>query len=153
MDVTRKTLPERHYLYVAQECPYGPEIATAMGAAFGEAFGFVGQKGVTPLAHPMAVYWGMDPKILRFHGGFLVSPEDAAKAEGNVKSGILPAGEVMMAVHVGSYGKMNETHEALWSHIKAEGLTGDMPVWEVYIDDPGEVPEEELRTEIYCMLG
>lgn len=28
-----------------------------------------------------------------------------------------------------------------------------LPIWEVYVDDPGEVPEAELRTEIYRRVG
>ena len=53
MDFIRKTLPEQHYIYVDKEVPYGPEISDAMGAAFGEVFGFIGQNGITPLAMPI----------------------------------------------------------------------------------------------------
>lgn len=37
--------------------------------------------------------------------------------------------------------------------METEGLTGAMPVWEIYVDDPGETPPEAVRTEIYRMIG
>ena len=153
MEFKRVTLEEQHYIYVDRECPYGPEIADAMGSAFGKVFGFVGQNGIQPLAMPMSVYLGMDPEILRFRGGVIVSAEDAAKASGNIKTDVLPAGDAMTTTHVGSYNNMNQTHGAMWKHMEAEGIPGAMPVWEIYVDDPGEVAEENVRTEIFRAIG
>ncbi len=153
MDFIRKTLPEQHYIYVDKEVPYGPEISDAMGAAFGEVFGFIGQNGITPLAMPMSVYMGMDPEILRFRGGVIVSAEDAARASGTIKAATIPAGDAMHVVHVGDYGALGDTHKAMWDHMKDQGINGTMPVWEIYIDDPGEVAQDKVRTEIYCAIG
>ncbi len=153
MDFTQKDLPEQPYIYVDRECPYGPEIADAMGSAFGEVFGFVQEKGITPRSMPMSIYLGMDPKILRFRGAVAVSPEDAAKATGAIKSDTLPGGTTMTGVHVGNYDTMNVTHQAMWAHMETEGIKGTMPVWEVYVDDPGMVEADKLRTEIYCAIG
>lgn len=153
MSFERRTFEAQPYIYVEKEVPYGPEIAEAMGAAFGEVFGFVGANGITPLAMPMSVYWGMDPKILRFHGGVLVSADDAAKVSGNIKAGELPAGDAMHTMHVGSYDNMNVTHQSMWNHMKENGINGTMPVWEIYVDDPGEVEADKVRTEIYCAIG
>ncbi|WP_224814103.1 GyrI-like domain-containing protein [Hasllibacter sp. MH4015] len=152
MDVHRKILPEQSYIYVDRECPFGPEIADAMGSAFAEVFGFVGQASLTPLSMPMAVYTVMDPKLLRFRGAVMVSPEDAAKASGAIKAETLPAGDAMHAVHVGPYDNLNQTHRALWDYMGAEGIKGTMPVWEIYVDDPAETTPEDLRTEIYCAI-
>lgn len=153
MDFTRETLDAQHYLYVDRECAYGPEIAKAMESGFGEVFGFVGANGLQPLAMPMSVYLGMDPKILRFRAGVIVSEADAAKASRVVKSDTLPAGEVMKAVHTGAYDRLNQTHQALWKHMEDAGIPGTMPIWEIYIDDPGQVPQDEVRTEIYRTIG
>lgn len=153
MEFHRKTLPAQPYLYVDREVPYGPQIAEAMGSAFAEVFGFVAEHGITPLGMPMSVYLGMDPAILRFRGGVLVSEDDAAKASGPIQRDTLPAGEAMMATHVGGYDTLNKTHQALWSHLETEGLTGAMPIWEIYVDDPGDTSPDELRTEIYRRIG
>lgn len=153
MDITRKTLSAQSYIYVDRECPYGPEIAEAMGSAFGEVFGFIGQSRITPLSMPMSVYTGMDPTILRFRGGVIVSAEDAAKASDPIKADVLPDGEVMHVTHKGAYDTMNQTHKALWDYMEAEGIPGAMPTWEIYVDDPGDTAPEALRTEIYCTIA
>lgn len=153
MDISQVTLPEQHYLYVDKECPYGPEIATAMGEGFAAVFGFVGQHGITPLAMPMSVYLGMDPTILRFRAAVIVSADDAAKATGDIKSDVLPAGPAMTTTHVGSYDAMSDTHSQMWNHMEAEGIAGGMPVWEIYVDDPGNTPVDTLRTEIYRTIA
>lgn len=153
MEFTRSTLPAQHYLYVDRECPYGPEIAQAMGSGFAEVFGFLDAQCITPQTMPMSVYLGMDPSILRFRAGVIVSAEDAAKASGDIKSDTLPAGDVMTTTHVGSYDTMNQTHQALWKHMEDNNIPGAMPVWEIYVDDPGETAAEDLRTEIYCAIS
>ncbi|MEJ6397857.1 GyrI-like domain-containing protein [Yoonia sp. 208BN28-4] len=153
MSITRETLTGQPYLYVDKECPYGPEIADAMGAGFGEVFGFVGQHGITPQSMPITVYMAMDPSMLRFRAGVMVSAEDAAKASGDVKADVLPEGDVMKTTHTGPYTSLNETHQALWSHMEAEGIPAAMPVWEVYINDPGETPEADLKTDVFRAIA
>ncbi len=153
MDIERKTLDSQHYLYVARECAYGPEISQAMGSAFGEVFGFNAKHQITPLSMPMTVYMDMDSSVLRFRGGFLTTAEDAAKASGSVKADTLPAGEVLMTTHVGPYERMNETHRALWQHMEENAIACGMPIWEIYIDDPERTEPDKVRTEIYRMIG
>ncbi len=150
----RKKLRKRHYLYVDRDCAYdGPAIAEAMGSAFGEVFGFLAAKGIEAKSPPISVYIEMGGDRLRFRGGAMVLARDARKAEGMVHADTLPGGEVMTGTHVGSYAWLGQSHRLLWDQMTAEGMTPTMPVWEVYIDDPMQVPEAELRTEIYRAIG
>lgn len=156
MNIERKTLPEQHYLYVDKEVSLAnpQDIGQAMGSAFMTVFGFTGPKGITPLSMPISLYIEMPVDgMMRFRGGVFVSAEDAAKAEGDVKAGTIPAGDVYTAVHVGPYSHMNVTHKAIWDHMDSEGVGKDMPVWEVYVDDPTTVPEAECKTELYRAVG
>ncbi|SHH68125.1 GyrI-like domain-containing protein [Cognatishimia maritima] len=155
MDISEKSFDAQDYLYVAGEAALmdGKAIADAMGAAFGTAFGFLGSAGIEPLSAPISVYTEMPGKKMTFRCGFFVSPEDAAKASGDVSADVIPATKALHALHVGPYMNMNQTHGAIWAHAKAKGLTSAMPVWEIYIDDPQKTAPEELRTEIYHSLG
>lgn len=153
MNFERKTLPAQHYICVEREVEYGPAIAEAMGSAFAEVFAFVGANGITPLSMPMSVYTGMDPAILRFRGGVIVSEADAAKASGDIKADILPARDAMHVTHIGAYDTLNQTHQALWKYMEDAGIPGTMPIWEIYADDPAEVAAENLRTDIYRAIG
>ena len=150
MTFERKSLPPQHYVYVEIETPMS-EIGEAMGPAFGQVFGWVGAEGVAPLSMPMCVYHEMSDPIT-FRAGVMLSEADAARAKGPIKSGVLPT-EAVTGIHTGAYSGLGGTHKALWSHMEKAGLTPAMPVWEVYIDDPGEVAEETLRTEIYRAVG
>lgn len=153
MEFTRKTLRTQSYLYVDRECPYGPEIGPAMGSAFAEVHAFLEANGIKPISRPMTVYMSMDPAILRFRGGVIVSAKNAAKAAGAVKSDKLAAGEAITTTHVGPYDTLNQSHQALWAYMDANGIPGGFPIWEIYVDDPTVTPAGTLRTEIFRRIG
>lgn len=155
MDITSVSLPAQPYLYVACECAMdGPAIAAAMGAGFGAVYSFIAAQGITPESAPMAVYWTMpEGGRMAFHCGFQVSAADAATASGPVEAGALPNESALHTTHVGPYDRLNQTHGAVWKHAEDQGLTTTMPVWEIYIDDPGETAEETLRTLVYHTLS
>lgn len=154
MDFERRHFESQPYIYVDGECAYeAAEISAAMGAGFGQIMGFVSANDIRPLSMPMTVYVSMASDKLRFRAGILVSDEDAAKAEGDVKADNLPEGDAMCGLHIGSYSKLSESHQAMWSHMKENGIEAVMPVWEIYVDDPGQVEESALRTEFYRAIG
>ena len=156
MEITRKSLPEQHYLYVDREASFSAPnaIADAMQSGFGEVFGFVQSAGVQPLSMPSSIYLEMPSgDAMRFRAAVFVSAEDAAKASGNVLAGVIGAGDVLAATHKGPYADLSQSHKAVWNHAEENGLTKTMPVWEIYVDDPTTMPEEEVRTEIFHALG
>lgn len=153
MNFERKTFDAQPYLYVSCETTYdGPAISQAMGQGFRQVFGLVGEAGITPQSMPIAVYLGMDKDVMRFRAGVMVSEEDADKANGTVLADRLPSGDAMTTLHTGPYAALKDTHKALWDHMEASDIKGTMPVWEIYVDDPDEVEEGKLRTEIYAAI-
>ncbi len=153
-EFVRKTLPEQHYIFADGESSYqGDAIAEAMGNAFSQVFGFAAANQITPASMPMTVYMEMDPTILRFRGGVMVSEADVARAGGPVQPDVLPAGDVIMTTHVGPYSELNVTHKALWAYMEDNGIKGGMPIWEIYIDDPDTTDESALRTEVYRAIA
>ncbi len=156
MDITRKTLPEQHYIYVEREASFkeGNAIADAMASGFGEIFGFTQANNITPLTMPSSIYIEMPSgDTMKFRTGVFVSAKDAGRVSGDIKSDCIPAGDALTATHVGPYTNMNQSHKALWDYADAQGLTKGMPVWEIYIDDPTTKPEAEVRTEIFRGLS
>lgn len=151
MQLERKTLPEQHYLYVDRKAGFtGTEIADAMASGFGEVFVFIQSQGIQARGMPMSLYMEMpDGDQMAFRCGMMVSAEDAQKASGSVLAGVIPAGDVVTGVHVGSYANLNVSHKALWDYCDEHGFTKTMPVWEHYVDDPTTVAEDAIRTEIY----
>ncbi|WP_172299976.1 GyrI-like domain-containing protein [Pseudoruegeria sp. HB172150] len=154
MDIRRETLPAQPYYYVDCETDFdGTTITAAMGDAFRKVFDHLAGKGIAPGSTPITVYLEMSREKLRFRSGVIVAPGDADQPEGEIETGTLPAGDAMVATHVGPYATLNQTHKTLQNHMQTEGIEAAMPVWEIYVDDPGSVPEGELRTEIYRFIG
>ena len=142
------------YLFVEQTSAMDPdEIARAMGAAFGAVLGFMQREAIAPAGPPLAVYHEHDPTRLKFRAGLIVRPGDLHKAEAPVLGETIPAGRVLHFVHKGPYATLRDDYDAMMVHLAAEGLTLGSPTWEVYVDDPGEVPEADLLTEVYTRLG
>ena len=155
MEFRRVELPEQHYLFVERTATYdGSSIAEAMSSGFGEITRFAQQNGIERLTMPSAVYVDMPgPNGMTFRAAIFVKAEDAAKAGGDIKAGIIQAGEVYTATHSGSYANLNQSHNALWEQMDTDGALKAMPIWEIYADDPTLVHEAECRTEIFRAIG
>jgi effector-binding domain-containing protein len=90
-----------------------------------------------------------DPQIMTFRAGFLVSKEDAEKAEGDVKADVLPAGKVLNYVHEGPYAKLSVSYDEAMKYISQNGMIVGEPIWEIYLNEPDDVEtEDELKTDI-----
>lgn len=64
----------------------------------------------------------------------------------------LPGGKMARIVHTGPYGKCGPAYGKLFAWIEESGKKVSGPTREVYVNDPNEVPEEEIRTEIYAPI-
>ena len=155
LEIERIHLPAQHYLYVEGEAGAdGSGIAEAMGAGFGAVYEFVAAHGITPTSMPTAIYVNMpSPEGMFFRLGFFVTEADAAKANGTIKADTIVAGDAYKAVHVGPYPELHQTHTAIWNHMDGLNVERGLPVWEHYIDDPSQVDEAAMRTEVFRMAG
>lgn len=155
MTIERVSLPDQHYLYVEGEAGAdGSGIAEAMGKGFGEVYTFVAEHGIKPVSMPSAIYVEMpSPAGMFFRLGFFVDAVDAASASGNVKAGVIAAGDAFKAIHTGPYDELNKTHDAIWTQMDSVGVERGRPVWEIYVDDPMETDPDQLRTEVFRKVG
>ncbi len=69
-----------------------------------------------------------------------------------VKCYELPGGEMAKIVHKGPYEACESAYHALYAWVVDHGYMISDPTREVYLNDPREVPPEEILTEIYAPI-
>ncbi|UCG67985.1 MAG: GyrI-like domain-containing protein [Thermoplasmata archaeon] len=71
----------------------------------------------------------------------------------DIKSYVLPGGQMAKTIHKGPYEDCGPTYEQLFKWIAENGKTITGPTREIYLNDPRENPKEEILTEIYAPIG
>ncbi len=60
----------------------------------------------------------------------------------------LPPTRVLSVIYTGPYPGVSSAHQAAFEAVQERGLAWNGPARELYLNDPGTVPEEELLTEV-----
>ena len=124
-----------------------------------QMFQFAVSKGIQIRGPPVFVCHETTPEAaMKADAEGTADVELAIPIEGNIeeteeiKSYELPGGKMAKIVHKGAYKDAGLTYEKLfaWLGQNNKKITG--PTREVYLNDPREVPETELLTEIYAPI-
>ena len=149
MELETKTLPAMRFAALGHSGAY-----MLIGPTFHKLAGIAGPSGLFAL--PGAMMTGLykdDPSKtpqdqLRSAAAVRI-PEDAAIPEGLVEERVV-GGRFACFTHVGSYEQLGNS----WMLLKRELIPAggyvlrDATSYEFYLNDPGQVPESELKTEI-----
>ena len=121
-----------------------------LGARYGEVFGWLGAHGLAPAGAPFFRYNVIDmARELEVEAGVPVAA--AADGDGQIVSGVLPAGRYATLTHVGHPSELVGVTKALLDWAAAQGLTWDMSPgedgdrWgsrlEFHLTDPSQEPD------------
>ena len=147
MEVEIRGYPARRVATVRHVGPYRD-----IGAAFARLAGLAGPAGLLSGGPMMGIYHD-DPEVtpedeLRSDAALVVD-EGASLPEGLTEVRI-PAGRYAVTVHVGPYAGLPE----VWSRLMGRWLpgsghrVGEGVSLEIYRNTPGQVPDDELETEL-----
>ncbi|MEA5003486.1 MAG: GyrI-like domain-containing protein [Christensenella sp.] len=111
---------------------------------FGRAMKKIAKNGLSCRGGVIAMYHGeeFDPEHTDAEVGAIVPHKSEV-------SRTIPGGQCAMAAHLGSYTNLGETYGAIvkWIEDNGYGIIGDP--YEKYLNNPHEVAEDDLVTEIY----
>jgi AraC family transcriptional regulator len=140
-----KNVEEKKVAYVSVTGPYDqlPEL-------FGEVVGYVMKEGLQITEPPYGTYFNSPMEVsqeeLQYEVGIAFTGD--ADGEGQVKIKEVPSYHVVSTVYKGPYGQAAQIYQALIKYAVENSYDIVGPVTEIYINNPMEVPESELLTEV-----
>lgn len=76
------------------------------------------------------------------------------KRSSDLFASALPGRDAVVTIHAGPYESLGDTHIALDRWMSDSGLTAAGGPWEIYLTDPGEVPDQDdWQTKIVWPLA
>jgi AraC family transcriptional regulator len=144
-DITRQSIPESVFLYQQGRCSHA-DIAKTLASLFGAVFGYAMKNGVELRSPPTTIYEAWGPGMVTIHAGMMVA---SANPPAEIHKATLPACEAAVTIHTGPYDGLGDAHAAVEQWLAEQGLDKAGPPREVYLTDPGEVPDpKQWKTQI-----
>jgi effector-binding domain-containing protein len=121
-------------------------IAQAMGEAFGAISAHVEAGGAQYAGPPFAIY--PDEMADEFDAVICMPVAPGATGGAGVALEEIPGGRAATTVHAGPYPEVCKAYDALQKWMTDNGCHPGGPPREIYLNEPGTVPDAELLTEV-----
>ncbi len=125
-------------------------LPQTLGQGYQTIMEYLGELQNQPAGAPFVAYYNMDMANLDIDIGFPVN--GSLPAKGSIQSSKLPAGRIATCEYTGPYPEMAGAYDELNQFIKENGYEPTGVVYEFYLNEPGAVPPEELKTRIVFIL-
>lgn len=126
------------------------KMPSVLGTCYGEIIQYVKEIGAKEPIESFVVYHNMDMSNLEIDVGFTVPEKLPGK--GHIEMSLIRAGKYATALHEGPYDTLADTYNELTEFVKKKGFEAEDWVYEVYLNNPMDSPEEPPRTMIYFPL-
>ena len=125
-------------------------MPSVLGVCYGEIIEYVQEIGAKEPIEGFVIYHNMDMSNLEIDIGFTVP--DKLPDKGHIKMSSIRAGKYATALHEGPYDTLTNTYNELTAFVQEKGFEVENWVYEVYLNNPMDNPEEPPRTVIYFPL-
>jgi len=150
VEVRVETVEPRKLAAVRRDVMIG-DIPRAFKPALDQVWQFLREHpGVRTDGHNVFLYHHGAGRNAPLGVDFGVEVTRTFERQGEVFPTATPAGEAAIALHIGSYGKLPTTHEAIHAWCKAHGRVIADQSWEIYGDWTDD--ESKLETTVAYLL-
>jgi effector-binding domain-containing protein len=125
-------------------------MPSVLEEGYREIMQYVKEIGAKEPIESFVIYHNMDMSNLEIDIGFTV-PEKLPD-KGHIKMSSIRAGKYATALHEGPYDTLTNTYNELTAFVKEKEFEVEDWVYEVYLNNPMDNPEEPPRTVIYFPL-
>lgn len=155
---TLKEVPAFRVISKRERGPVGPTTGQLIGELMAQIYRPENQRGqVTVSGPPMTFYHDFDPELapekheidlndLDIEIAFPVTGKVTVDDDFEVKN--IPDARVVSVVHTGPYDEVSGAYRKVFQHVEQEHLAITGVCREIYLNNPQEVPPEELLTEV-----
>ncbi|MBY8991775.1 MAG: GyrI-like domain-containing protein [Candidatus Lokiarchaeota archaeon] len=126
------------------------QLPQLIGETYMKIMQYLGEQGKNPSNAPFVGYFNLDMQNLDVEIGFPVSKKLPERDD--IKASEIPAGNYTSCIYTGPYDKIQPAYNALTEWSEKNGYETSGIAYELYIDDPGVSPPEELKTQILFLL-
>ena len=148
IEISYVDVAEQHY-YSVKDSATTFEIESKLGQAYGEIMAHLAATGGEATGQPFSIWHNYDPGGYN-HFEACIPVNEVVEGTGRVTHGVIAEGKAIMGIHLGSYANADVSYYALDAYMADNGYHQDGSPWEVYITDPGEVPDTtQWITHIY----
>lgn len=145
MEIKLKSVREKHVVYITTTGHYHqiPKI-------FGELMKYIAENNIHILEHPYCTFFNntleVPPQELHYEIGIPFT--GGAPEEGNVNIKKIAAHQVVSTIYEGAYKQTERVYLTLMEYALSNGYLITGPVTEIYLNNPEEVNENKLLTEV-----
>jgi effector-binding domain-containing protein len=125
-------------------------LPVTLGKNYGEIMQYLGQLNEQANGPPYVAYYNMDMQNLDIDIGIPVDKKLADKNE--IRAKVIPEGKYASCLYIGPYSEMAPAYELLAKYVEDKGFESTGIAYELYLNDPSVVPQEELQTQILFPL-
>ena len=144
-----KDMKEKLALMIRKVTPV-QNMPYVLGTCYGEIIQYVNEIGAKEPIESFVIYHNMDMSNLEIDVGFTVPERIPDK--GHIKMSAIRAGKYATALHEGPYETLENTYNELSTFVNEKGYEVENWVYEVYLNNPMDNPDEPSRTMIYFPL-
>ncbi|GAB5465238.1 MAG: hypothetical protein Kapaf2KO_06740 [Candidatus Kapaibacteriales bacterium] len=148
--VVEEMEPFSFYAALGKSTTTSVDMSAEYGKAFGSVMEYMGENNIEQQGMPMTMttLWDEENNVSEFYCGVPVANDAPDPRAGTVQKMKFDGGTMATVVYTGPYSGMKSAYEGLMGFIAGNGYEIIGSPVEMYMNDPGNTPEEELMTKI-----